>query len=146
MARSSDCCQSTQSGSERGASLSGVWVTERAVVGETCVMEAARGSWSGWSGDLQPAEEATLAAGLAAMNGSVVAATLPAVAPRPAPAVAAAAGCSTLDFVAAAVVAAGVVVNLSGVDFAVVGPEVGCYLGPAAADSAAVVAAAECFP
>lgn len=83
-------------------------MTERAVVGETCVMEAVRGSWSGWSGDLQPAEGGTLAAGLVGMNGSVVVATLPAVAPGPAPAIVAVEGCSTLDSVAAAV-AAGVV-------------------------------------
>lgn len=84
-------------------------MTERAVVEETCVMGAVRGNWSGWSRDLQPAEGGTLAVGLVEMNGSVVGATLPLVAPRPAPAVVAVAGCSLLDSVAVA--AAGVVVN-----------------------------------
>lgn len=107
VAQSSDCCWSTLSVSERGVSLSEVWVTERAVVEETCVMEAVRGNWSGWSRDLQPAEGGTLA--VVEMNGSVVGATRPAVALRPAPAVVAVASCSKLDSVAVA--AAGVVVN-----------------------------------
>lgn len=108
-ARSSDCCWSTQSVSERGASPSEVWATGRAVAEEMCAMGAVWENWSGWSKDLRPVEGETLAVGLVERSGAVVEAALPAVALRPAPAVVAVAGCLVLGSVAAA--AAGVAVG-----------------------------------